>query len=849
MDRAEDLEGRRGVDELDYEQALRPRTLKQFVGQAQIKRELRIWMDAALQRGETLDHVLLYGPPGLGKCITADSLILTERGWIPFYELIPESLEKDTSLPREIRVRGLHGLELTSHIYASGFGPTRRVVTRSGFEIEGTPNHAVLVATPAGPQWKRLDRLSTDDYVAIGRGLNVWGETQPVIWQSGAATDRRVRTEVAVSHWHAGPTEALGRPPAIVELRQAYAGGVSGNPTPEWTAKRLGLFLSDGRVVEVATQPWTLATEPATEGTRTLSLDADLAYFLGVLVGDGHFERGGNFPAFVITSGEPELQSELLRIVRKHFGQAPEVRQYGNKTARIRFSQRYGHVMLAWGVRAVTAHEKVVPSAVLTGPRTVAVGFLQGLFDANGNGWPEGYVEWRTRSEILSKQVQLLLANLGIIAHRTEKQVKGTSFWQLFIGGQDAARFHEEVGFRLTRKRARSKGLEPKPRGWSRSDLVPCVKGLLRALLEMSCPHSRAVHKKFEHVKQDDRIPTRQQIKRYLSMLPDWVTTTPEFGILRRLIDPAIYWDQVACLTESTSETFDFVVPGSHSFVANGFFNHNTTLSHIVANEMNTYLHSTSGPAIERPGDLAAILTNLEEESVLFIDEIHRLNRAVEEVLYPAMEDFQLDIVIGKGPSARTLKIDLPKFTLIGATTRAGLLTSPLRDRFGIVQRIGFYTVEDLQVIVTNSARVLGVVIDPEGAHEIARRSRGTPRVANRLLRRARDYAEVRGDGRVTEALARECLEMLRIDELGLDPSDQRFLRTIMEKFDGGPVGLDTLAAALSEERETIEDVYEPYLLQLGFLQRTPRGRMATPRAYEHLGQKDPQTPAQKSLF
>ena len=274
-----------------------------------------------------------------------------------------------------------------------------------------------------------------------------------------------------------------------------------------------------------------------------------------------------------------------------------------------------------------------------------------------------------------------------------------------------------------------------------------------------------------------------------------------------------------------------------------------TTLAQIVAHEMGCYFHSTSGPAIERPGDLAAILTNLEEAALLFIDEIHRLNRVVEEILYPAMEDFQLDIVIGKGPSARSIKLSLPGFTLAGATTRAGLLTSPLRDRFGIVQRIEFYAVADLQTIVTNSAQILGVRTEPEGAHEIAQRARGTPRIANRLLRRVRDFAEVRGDGCVTQPLAQECLEMLAIDALGLDRSDRRFLVALIEKFGGGPVGLDTLSAALSEERETIEDVYEPYLLQLGFIRRTPRGRVATPHAYAHLGIPDERGETEQSAL
>lgn len=260
-----------------------------------------------------------------------------------------------------------------------------------------------------------------------------------------------------------------------------------------------------------------------------------------------------------------------------------------------------------------------------------------------------------------------------------------------------------------------------------------------------------------------------------------------------------------------------------------------TTLALIVANEMEVPIRATSGPAIERPGDLAAILTNLEPMSVLFIDEIHRLNRAVEEILYPAMEDFQLDLIIGKGPSARTLKLDLPKFTLIGATTRAGLITSPLRGRFGIVHNFEFYDVESLKTIVCRSAKILGVDITDDGAYEIASRSRGTPRIANRVLRRVRDYAQVRADGSICREIARDGLEMLEIDESGLDEADRRLLRCIIEKFDGGPVGVETIAAAISEERDTIEDVHEPFLIQSGFLNRTPRGRVATRLAYEHL--------------
>jgi len=275
-----------------------------------------------------------------------------------------------------------------------------------------------------------------------------------------------------------------------------------------------------------------------------------------------------------------------------------------------------------------------------------------------------------------------------------------------------------------------------------------------------------------------------------------------------------------------------------------------TTLAHIIAHEMGVNLRQTSGPVLERAGDLAALLTNLEPNDVLFIDEIHRLSPVVEEVLYPALEDYQLDIMIGEGPAARAIKLDLPRFTLVGATTRAGLLTSPLRDRFGIVQRLEFYGLEDLAFIVNRSARILNVTIDAEGAGEIARRSRGTPRIANRLLRRVRDYAQVRADGHVSVAVAAQALDMLKVDDNGFDLMDRKLLLAIMEKFDGGPVGVDSLAAAIGEERGTIEDVLEPYLIQQGFMMRTPRGRMATRSAWLHFGLKlPPDMPQVDDLF
>jgi Holliday junction DNA helicase RuvB len=265
-----------------------------------------------------------------------------------------------------------------------------------------------------------------------------------------------------------------------------------------------------------------------------------------------------------------------------------------------------------------------------------------------------------------------------------------------------------------------------------------------------------------------------------------------------------------------------------------------TTLAHIVANEMGVNLRQTAGPVLERPGDLAAILTNLEPNDVLFVDEIHRLSPVVEEVLYPAMEDFQLDIMIGEGPAARSIKLDLPPFTLVGATTRAGLLTSPLRDRFGIVQRLEFYAAKELEAIANRTAGILNLPLEANGAEQIARRARGTPRIVNRLLRRVRDYAEVQADGVVTEQVAVNAMDMLEVDPHGFDAMDRRLLQTIIEKFDGGPVGVDSLSAAVGEERGTIEDVLEPYLIQQGFMMRTARGRVATRNAYLHFGMTPP---------
>jgi len=465
------------IQDHEHQERLRPSRLADFIGQHKIVANLRVFMQAAQIRGDTLDHVLLSGPPGLGKCITEDSRILTRDGYVPMHRLIPPGLEPGQAEAMEIPLMGRQGLELSSHIYRSGCGPTLRIYTQSGTAIEGTPNHPLRVFEGSTRQWRCLDALKEGD-------------------------------------------------------------------------------------------------------------------------------------------------------------------------------------------RLVTADRKS---------------------------------------------------------------------------------------------------------------------------------------------------------------------------------------DTVIKITPSAGDTFDFVVPGSHSFVANGLFNHNTTLGNIIASEMQASIMTTSGPVLDKPAAIAGILTKLSIGDVLFIDEIHRLTPVVEEYLYSAMEDYQMDIVIDSGPNARSVKIMLEPFTLVGATTRKGLLTAPLRDRFGIDFRYDYYSAELLRQILIRSSRILNIQLDAEGAMEIARRSRGTPRIANRLLRRARDYAQVEGEGRITLAMADRALTALEVDQEGLDDMDARILLTLIDKFEGGPVGLTNLAVSAGEESGTIEEVYEPYLILEGFMKRTARGRVATRKAYKHF--KRPFKPSSPDLF
>ena len=626
----------------------------------------------------------------------------------------------------------------------------------------------------------------------------------------------------------------LGRPPSVTELRKtvARATGTGNSPTAETTAHRLGLAFTDGRTLAGVAETRTVAPFP--EHDRTVTLDADVAYLLGALVGDGHADADGGF---VLTCAEPEMQRDVERIVGDVFGRPAHFRQYGDRSPRLQLGADIGRTLAAFGLSAARAAEKAVPRAVLAGTPEIVAGFLQGLFDADGHARLDG-VEFGTRSEALARETQLLLAGLGVIAYRKETQKAGASFWTLFIGGRDAVRFYREIGFRLPRKQVRAAHM-PEARAWSRSEIVPGAAPLLARMLRATGPHPRAVHKAFGHVVRGDRQVSRDAATRLLALLPARAQALPEATALAALLDPRVSWDRVAEATPGHAEAYDFVVPGTHTFVAGGIVNHNTTLAHIVAEEMGASVKTTSGPALDKPASIAGLLTNLQEGDVLFIDEIHRLAPVVEEYLYSAMEDYAIDILIDSGPSARSVRIALPPFTLVGATTRKGMLTKPLLARFGIDFRYDYYTADLLQEIVMRSAALLGIDIDPDGAFEIARRSRGTPRIANKLLRRTRDFAEVKtdsmtGDGRVTRQVADYALNMLDVDEAGLDDMDARILLALMEKFDGGPVGVSTIAVAVGEDAGTVEEVYEPYLIQEGFMARTPRGRVAARRAYDH---------------
>ncbi len=794
---------RRGDDELD--RSLRPRTLDEFVGQRRVREQLGVFIDAARHRDEALDHALFAGPPGLGKCVTPDTMVFTTHGMEPIGDL--GTIGGETWQPITRPIAGLYGTRTADYFYDNGEGATLRVTTRSGYRVEGTPNHPLLVRGGDGRlQFRRLGELRNGDEVAIRLGAQVFGST----------------TKLHV--------EGVGMP-----------------------------SMSD----------------PAHAPDE---LEPELARLLGLMLSGGRLSPGGD--GFVFVARDSARAEEIRRIAQsclclhlESFGSGPLGERWGARSPRV--------ATLLRGLGLERDGFGAIPACVYRAPRLLVAEFLRGVF------WGVEHAPVFTHPErTVIAHLQLMLANMGIEsviapsvdgwALRASAEPAGYDTFD----PEDAPSIHDpyaELGGQ------RHHGSEPddavvRLRDRERAELRTAVGremaaqrvgagsnvgfGLTAAGVLVALDGDSADSYRRGGATSADITPVTVENTGSIQIMEASVTVAEvepgERG--RALLRDAVHdhqalavrsarsklrrdemvelaWEPVTSIEPGHAHTVDVSVPDGHTFVGNGIVCHNTTLASVVANELGSTMHNTSGPALEKKADVAAILTSLGPNDVLFIDEIHRLSTAIEEVLYTAMEDYQIDIVLGQGPAARTLRLDLEPFTLVGATTRTGLLTTPLRDRFGITQRLEYYDVDELTQVVLRSARLMGLEIDAEAAQEIASRSRGTPRIANRLLRRVRDVAQVRYEGRLTLDVSHEALDLVDIDPQGLDRIDRQVLETILVKFGGGPVGLSTLAVAIGEEPHTIEDVYEPFLLQRGFIQRTPRGRIITPRGRAHLGE------------
>lgn len=792
----------RSEDELD--RSLRPRSLDDFVGQTRVREQLGVFIDAARHRDEALDHALFAGPPGLGKCVTTDTMVFTSHGMEPIGDLGQVGGESWQPITRPIS--GLYGTKTADYFYDNGEGATLRVTTASGYRVEGTPNHPLLVRDDEGRlQFKRLGEMRTGDQVAVRIGAQVFGST----------TKLRV--------------EGVGLP-SLDDPAHAPS-----ELTPE-LARLLGLLMSGGRL------------SPAQHG-------------------------------FLFVSKDEARAREVVRIVRDYlclsissYGDGPLGERWGARSRRV--------ATLLVGLGLKTNGFVAIPSCIYKAPKPLVMEFLKGVF------WGTEHAPVVSHSErVVIAHLQLMLANIGIESTVTPEQdgwalrasmqsssyepfvadrrVSTISDPYLELGGQEHHSSKPDLAL------ARQKAIQRSTLGGE--DAQPLVVestgmsanvgfGMTAAGVLVALGDNQEVSYRRGGITSSDIRSVTVQNTGSIEIIDSSVTVAEVMPIergralMREIADDhralsvrstrskllrdemvELAWEPITSIEPSYAHTVDVSVPDGHTFIGNGIICHNTTLASVVANELGSTMHSTSGPALEKKADVAAILTSLGERDVLFIDEIHRLSTAIEEILYTAMEDYQIDIVLGQGPAARTVRLDLEPFTLVGATTRTGLLTTPLRDRFGITQRLEYYDSDDLTHVVLRSARLLELEIDSEAAVEIAMRSRGTPRIANRLLRRVRDVAQVRHDGVLTLEIAREALDLVDIDAEGLDRIDRMVLEFILTKFGGGPVGLSTLAVAIGEEPHTIEDVYEPFLLQRGYIQRTPRGRIITPRGRAHL--------------
>lgn len=762
---------------------LRPQNWEEYIGQEKIKQNLRIIIEAANKRGQSPDHLLFYGGSGLGKCVNKDSVVFTKKGMVPIGNL--GNLSKKGFQKKKIQIYSNPGPKFTSYFYNNGESKTIKITTHQNYELEGTSNHPIVASENGEMIFKQLKNLRKGDFVAIQRGQNFFGNK--------------------------------------INLPKF-------NFTPPIFSKH-GCYRSF---------------------TIPKIMTKELARLLGYLVGDGYIGEKSGRGTVSFTNENPKVLKDFQTLWLKVFNQSTKTERRPDRCPAIRIRNiKIRKFLISIGLPYCVAQNKKVAFSIMQAPKKIIREFLRAYFECDGHIRPNcRQMEASSTSKILLKQIQIVLLNFGIIS-RIYKSVKGgekkrpNPNWRLSITGGDVDIFLKEIGFITKGKNQVIKNFSPIRN--TNKDLVPFGKNKIKEIKNLLVNLNKSLQKNHYRLNIRGNV-LHQEIKNCtIKIFDTWKMIFKKIEEIKQISNPQIFWDKIKKIEKGWAQTVDLTVLSSHTFFANGFISHNTTLAHLVAKEIGSPIRVISGPVVEKAGDLAAILTNLSEREVLFIDECHRLNKIIEEYLYPAMEDYKLNLILGRGPMARTMELKLPRFTLVGATTRPGLLSSPLRNRFGATFQLNFYESGDIEKIIQRSANLLGTEINPQAIKIIASRSRFNPRIANRLLKRVRDFAQVEGRGIITKEITEKTLVFLDIDGLGLEPGDRRVLETIINKFNGGPVGLQALAAASSEEEDTILDIYEPYLMQLGFIERTPRGRIATKAAYQHL--KIQCRPSQNSLI
>lgn len=763
---------------------LRPKIWQDYIGQEKIKRNIQIIIEAAKKRGESCcEHLLFYGGSGLGKCINNDSIVFTKEGMVPIGNL--GNLSKKGFQKKKIQIYSNPGPNFASHFYNNGENKTIKITTHQNYELEGTSNHPIVILENGEIIFKQLKDLRKDNFVAIQRGQNFFGN------------------KIDLPKFNFTPS---------IFIKQGYYRNFT--------------------IPKIMTK--------------------ELARILGYLIGDGYVGEKSGKGKVHFNNENPKILKDFQALWLKLFNQSAKIRKWHSKCSVISTgNMKIRKFLISIGLSYCVAKTKKVPFSIMQAPKEIVGEFLRAYFECDGHIRPNcRQMEASSASRVLLKQIQIILLNFGIIS-RVYKSVKGgekkrpNPNWRLSITGGDVDIFLKEIGFITNEKNQVIKNFSPIRN--TNKDLVPFGKNKIKEIKNLLVNLNKSLHKNYYRLNARGNI-SHQEVKNCTVKIFDtWKMIFKKVEEIKQISNPKIFWDKIEIIEKGWAQTVDLSIPSNHTFFANGFINHNTSLAHLVAKQIGTNIKVIAGPAIEKVGDLAAILTNLLEGDILFIDEFHRLNKLIEEFLYPAMEDFKLNLILGKGPMARTMELKLPRFTLIGATTRLALLSSPLRNRFGATFQLNFYSKEDIEKIIQRSSELLGIEIEPKAIEIITQCSRFTPRVANRLLKRVRDFAQVEGKGIITKEIARKSLEFLEIDELGLESGDRKILEALIKKFEGGPVGLQALSAATSEEEDTILDVYEPYLMQLGFIERTPRGRIATKIAYQHLGIK--YRNSQKLLF